>query len=327
MTSNMTWEDLEASKRVMSETVLPNSLIIPIAVLSVIVNCITIVVICTSKKLRTKCFALLAANSVADFCIGASYLATASVRVYRHYAGNGEVTSMWTCCQELSFTIFAQVLSLGMNTALVTERLLATFCPIRYKQWSYKQVTVPLILAAILFALVQLIVHLQNSWVGREKLLKACGIEDTVFPTTLSVLTGVQMSLSGVVVMLHGVLAYGVRKQKKKFEAASTRSNATIQREVMKMEADMKFMKAITGIVITHIFVIVARFTVFILHACQNDMGGILANRYSGQVVVLGSAVDFFLLLLMSSQFRAETRSLFRIGSATVSSLQPSAFT
>lgn len=206
--------------------------------------------------------------------------------------------------------IFVQLLSLGVNTALIIERLLATFCSVRYKQWTCQQVTLPLMLGAIIFAAAQLAVHFRDSWVKNEDLLTSCSIDDTVYPMTLSILTAVQLTMSTIVVLLHGLLVYGVWKQKQKFQAAPA--------QLERLEADMKFIKAICVIVATHILVIGARSAVFLMNMWAAADIRVVANRYGGLVVVASTAIDFFVLFSMSSQFREASKKMFHAGPSAV---------
>src|SRR4051794_36684819 len=81
---------------------------------------------------------------------------------------------------EMRVITYAQLLSQSMAFVLVVDRLLATFCPHKYKIWTYGNSTIPLIVLANAFAFAQTAVHFSDSWMSNgERILVSCAIENT----------------------------------------------------------------------------------------------------------------------------------------------------
>lgn len=115
---------------------------------------------------------------------------------------------------------FSQMLSSNMALVLVLDRLLATFRPHKYKNWTYRQLTVPFVGMAVIFASVQTAVHFFDSWgpANSTKILLSCAIEDMAYDESLQALMGTQIAVSVSVVVLNCVLAYGVKRQQRKMK-------------------------------------------------------------------------------------------------------------
>lgn len=303
-----TSDSLERSHRILKATFLANLTFVPISILAIIFNILLIIIIFLSKKLHTKCFILLAANGFSDFLLGLGYAIVDSIRVSRYLLGQNELLNMWQCFGQSCIIAFAQLLSLAMAFVLVIDRLLATYCPHRYKKWTYARLTVPLLICAYALALAQLAIHVRDSWEGRYVILHSCGIEETVYPETLSTMTTIQMIISGMVVICNIALAFGLIRRKRKIQAMN---NQRLQEEVARSHMETKIFKTVTIIAVTHVLTHLAgRLVILIMMNLGDETAIAITNRVGRQIVVANAVAHFFVLLIMSTDFRDATRQL-----------------
>lgn len=315
-------EDIQRSQSLLQSTMIPNAFFILFGLLAITFNIFLIVVVVISKKLHTKCFMLLVVNACSDLLLGIGYTSAGIIRAYRYLEGKGELMTMWRCCLEVSLITYAQLLSLSMAFVLIVDRLLASFYPHKYKLWNYKQFTIPLIVGANLFALILLGSHYYDSWTNDQIILLSCSIADSVLPSTLSIVIPIQIFISITIVILNAILALKISKQNKKLKAMP----GTRAKDAKRQEKEVKIFRAITVIAATHIFThLGGRLVILFMNFYEYETTTAAANRYAREAVLVNAALHFFVLLVMSSDFRDATKKLFcRIALPQITSSSPS---
>lgn len=157
-----------------------NAVVIVLSLFATFSNGLVAIIIWKSTSLRTKCFVLIAANGLVDSLLSISYASSGMKRIYRYVAGFGEVMTRWECFCETPQNAFFQLMSQVMAAVLVIDRSVAVFCPMKYKVLTYRKLTVPLIICAIVYSLLQLLARMYDSYMSpKEIILFSCGIDDS----------------------------------------------------------------------------------------------------------------------------------------------------
>lgn len=289
-----------------------NAVIIALGLMALFSNSFLMVIVWKSKTLHTKCFFLIAANGFVDLVLGVTYGITAAKRIYRYANGSGEVMSRWACFCEVSVNAYFQLVALNMAAVLVIDRTIAIVRPILYQKLSYRRLTIPLLLFAMIYSLIQFLINLYDSYNGpASSTIFSCGIDDTVSEKALAVLMSVQIITSLIVVALNIALAVVIKKKYTRSQIGSGNSRG---------DREDKVFKSITATVLMHIFVYLAGrlFIVAEGDLLRNQMMETMAFRYVRDLAVLSAAVNCFFLFGTSTEFRTAAKKLCKFTGNTV---------
>lgn len=124
-----------------------------VGLITSILNLMTIVTIASSKRLQTKCYFLIANESVAAIIYSFSFVITAIKRIVRVHLRISEVKSKLGCNGEMFISYFGQSACAALPLVTAIDRLMATLVPVKYKNFG-KRVTVMLTLFGWGYALV-----------------------------------------------------------------------------------------------------------------------------------------------------------------------------
>lgn len=257
-------------------------------------NILELLTIVKDKKLRTRCYFLIANFSVAAIFNSVSFMATAIKRFVRLYFLIPEVNTKRNCAAEMFGNSFGQTGIIYLPLATALDRICAAWMPIRYKNMSSKY-AVMLACIAWLMALTDTCFSFygndQNNLVANCNLVSATEVLYQV-QTTIELVITVWITVCYVAVLTL------LRKQMKSTAATSERFAA------VKMKLQIKVAKTLSIDSAVHLLTQTASRVGLVLLTPLSPEVRFQYGPFIRLFVMAGSGVSLIIFLLVNNEFK-----------------------
>lgn len=125
-----------SSIKALQDTMVANIGYIILGSLATLSNVLEFTTIAKDKKLKTRCYFLIANISIASIIYGVSYVAVGIKRLIRLYFMIPEVNTKRMCAAEMFTCSFGQTATVFLPLATAVDRICAAIMPIKYKNMS-----------------------------------------------------------------------------------------------------------------------------------------------------------------------------------------------
>lgn len=261
---------------------------------TVFVNFLIILTIAKSKRLRTRCYFLIANVSVAAIIFCGSFALTGLKRIIRYKLWISEVQTKLACNGEMFICYFGQSACASLPVTTAIDRLFATLAPVKYKNIGTKFVV-------ILTSLGWLYAVLDSSTTFLGANMKSTVLNCNLVSTT-DILYAIQSSCAIALAMLLviiyicvlTVLQYQIKNAKIKSENMAE----------VKAKLQMKVAKSLSVDSGVHLLTQVGTRVGLALLPLFPDANKWTSASYMRIIIFAGLASTFFVFLTLNKEFR-----------------------